>query len=191
MIEEFISQYVFPLLEAGDPNWDKPHALATVHHIRQIITLNPQYQLDPEVMLLTAYLHDIGYSKFYKKGQALSRDEYLEAKKLHMEVGRRLTEELLVHINITNSQKERILHLVEVHDRLELLHTKEELILMEADTLGGLDVNFVKPSFSAAENTKHMQQVVEKRLPLFITEYGKDQFHKLMKLREDYYAKRS
>lgn len=58
---------------------------------------------------------------------------------------------------------------------------------MEADTLAGLDVNFVTPSFTAEENEEHMQQVREKRLPLFVTDYGKQQFEKLMAARTAFY----
>ena len=61
---------------------------------------------------------------------------------------------------------------------------------MEADTLGALDVSFVKPTFDFESNERYMKEVKEKRVPRFITEFGKSMVKKLIQQRADYYLKR-
>jgi HD superfamily phosphodiesterase len=186
-IANFVENYVFTVLEKGDPRWDKPHAQAAAYHTKNILVQNPDYKLDPVVMTLAAYLHDIGYSKFYKQGKSLTRDVYMEAKKQHMDIGVQIAGNLLQQIKLTNKQKKQILHLIQMHDRLDLLTQKDELVLMEADTLGALDVNFIKPTFNTFENTIYLQSVTKNRLPKFITDYSKKQFNILSATRDKYY----
>ena len=50
---------------------------------------------------------------------------------------------------------------------------------MEADTLGGLDTSFYKPTFSKESNERYMQNVLEKRFPKFITDYAETEQMKL------------
>lgn len=186
-LEDFAKKHIFPILLTGNPTWDKPHAQAAVFHINNILQENPKYNLDPLVMILAAYLHDIGYSKFYKKEGILSKDEYMEAKKSHMDTGVKLASMLLSRIEITADQRKQILHLVSCHDKIEELKTDAELILMEADTLAGLDVNFVTPSFTYDEDIKYMESTKTRRYPKFITSYAKNTYQKLYAQRRKYY----
>jgi hypothetical protein len=190
-LREFAVINIFPILETGDPNWDRPHAEAVVYHLIQILNNNPQYNLDRTVMILAGYLHDIGYSKFYKKGAALTREEYMLAKKQHEEIGSQISENILAKVDITSKQKQRILHLVSVHDKINTLTQIDELCFLEADTLGGLDVNFVKPTFSKEQNYKQIEDFKSMRFPKFITEYGKKEFGVLVDLRNKYYEEKA
>jgi hypothetical protein len=88
---------------------------------------------------------------------------------------------------LTDKQKKRCIHLVAVHDSLADLKDNDELVLMEADTLGGLDTSFVKPTFDFESNDKYMRGVKEKRVPKFITKFGKKAVKTLIQRRTDYY----
>lgn len=186
-LEVFAEEYIFPILMKGNPTWDKPHAQAVAYHINKIIEGNPDLGLDPVVMILAAYLHDIGYSRYYKEGLALTKDEYMNAKKTHMEIGVQMARGILNKIKLPEAQRSGILHLISVHDKIEQLATVEELCFMEADTLGGLDVNFSKPTFTQRENLEYMDSLRKRRYPKFITGYGKKEFQILAKARDKYY----
>ncbi|MEK7096975.1 MAG: hypothetical protein AAB859_01525 [Patescibacteria group bacterium] len=75
-----------------------------------------------------------------------------------------------------------------IHDQLDKLSCIDELILMEADTLGGLDTDFVKPSFTKEENQRYMKSVEKNRRPLFITDYAKNKYVELFEKRSLYYT---
>lgn len=71
-------------------------------------------------------------------------------------------------------QRERIIHLVSVHDNVKELHDKDELILMEADTLGALDASRVKPTFTYERGMTYLREnIAAYRVPRFVTEKGK------------------
>lgn len=190
-METFLQDTIFPQLEAGRPNWDKPHTEAVVAHIKQLIEANPQLSLDREVLIIAAYAHDWGYVGLFRNGQKFSLDDVTSAKEAHMTIGAEKLRELLKDPRfdaLSVERKARAVHLVFVHDKLKELKEVDELILMEADTLGGLDVERVEPSFDIESNERYMSDVRSKRLPLFITEYGKREFERLYGLREEYYT---
>ena len=58
---------------------------------------------------------------------------------------------------------------------------------MVADSLGGMDVSMIKPSFDLESNKKFMKNSRQERLPRFITEYSKKMYEKLYRNREEYY----
>lgn len=192
-IEKYTKQIIFSDLKKGDPDWDIPHTTAVVHYTKEIIK-HSNLDLDPTVLVISAYAHDWGYVPFYKPGKSLSFDEYKEAKKSHADISAQKTNDLLkneVYIDLTNQRKQRIIHLVAIHDKKDQLKDTDELTLMEADTLGGLDLDFVIPSFDAKGNSKYMTGIREKRLPLFINDYSKNKFEELFKKREEYYASKN
>lgn len=109
----------------------------------------------------------------------------------HMIISARKIQKLLIHnmfAFLSSQQKARIVYLVGIHDKLSVLKDIDELVFMEADTLGGLDINFVKPTFDQESNRKYMNGVLKKRLRLFIINYGKKEAKRLVKLREQYYV---
>lgn len=189
--EVFVKEAIFPELEQGRPNWDQPHTEVVVMHIKSIINENPQLPLDPVVLIIAAYAHDWGYAGLFYNGQILSSEDIQEVKDLHMEIGAEKLSLLLenpVFNFLSLEQKQRAVHLVLNHDRLEALTELDELILMEADTLAGLDVEKVTPTFNQASNQRYMATALNKRFPLFITEFGKKEFERLYQSRSNYYA---
>ena len=189
--EKVLQKKIFPELESGRPNWDRPHTLAVVKHIKAIIKNSPSLNLDEDALVIAAYAHDWGYADLFEGGKPLSLDDVNSAKKAHMIIGAKKITKLLKNTTfnfLTKTQKLRIAHLVRVHDKVNILKDVDELVLMEADTLGGLDITMVKPSFDKDSNERYMRGVKMKRFPLFITDYGKQAFKKLFKSRKDYYA---
>lgn len=191
--EELLKRTILPELEVGRPNFDRPHTEAVVYYIKEIIMNNPGLDLDRDVLIIAAYAHDWGYSGLFKKGKPIEIDDVAKAKKNHMTISVSKLKELLKSHEfgfLSDERKERAIHLVEIHDELDVLKDNDEFVLMEADTLGGLDVSMLKPTFNKISNTKYMKNVKTKRYPLFFTEYGKEKFKKLYKSRKAYYKER-
>jgi hypothetical protein len=89
---------------------------------------------------------------------------------------------------LAEARKARISYLVAMHDRLEELKEVDEIVLMEADTLGGLDVSFIKPTFDKDSNERIMNGFCKRRQPLLVTEYSKKMFERVFQGRVDFYA---
>lgn len=189
--ENLLRIKILPELEVGRPNWDRPHTEAVVEHIKAIIDNNPELNLDKVVLVIAAYAHDWGYAGLFKAGKPLNIDGVNNAKVSHMKMGVEKVKKLLsdeVFNFLTENQKLRVQHLVQVHDDLKNIRDVDEIVLMEADTLGGLDVEKVKPSFDKESNAKYMEGIKNTRYPMFITEYGKHMFNKLFQSRQDFYT---
>jgi hypothetical protein len=188
MQEHYLQQTIFPDLERGRPNFDKPHTQAVVHHLKEILKQTPQLHLDEEVLLIAAYAHDWGYADLYSDGRPIDLDRVKEEKPLHAKLSSEKVTKLVEHSifdYLTPIRKSRIIHLVAIHDRLEELKDTDELVLMEADTLGGLDVT---PTFDRSSNERIMNGFRKRRQPLLITDYAKNMFEKVFQNRVDFYA---
>lgn len=188
--EKFLQEHVFPELEAGRPGWDKPHTESVVEYVKSIIDASPELKLDRDVLVIAAYAHDWGYAGLFAGTPRAEFDDIVKAKGEHMVIGAQKIKNLLeesVFDFLKLEQKERIVHLVGIHDNLESLRDSDEFVLMEADTLGGLDTSRVKPSFDNASNEKYLVGVRKRRLPIFITKYGKDHFEELFTKRQKFY----
>ena len=191
--EGLLKVKILPDLEAGRPNWDEPHTRAVVKHMKAIIENNPDLNLDQEILTIAAYAHDWGYSGLFKGGKPLNMNDVSNAKEAHMKHSGQKLRELLkdpIFNFLSEERKQRAVHLTQRHDKLNELKDVDELVLMEADTLGGLDIEEVKPTFDKESNDRYMKGVREKRLPLFITEYGKMEFERLYKARQKYYLEK-
>ncbi len=68
----------------------------------------------------------------------MSRGSIMIEQLLHQRLGRYFTQNQIL----------RVAHLVLFHDKIRDLVDEDEILLMEADTLGMLDSNFVNSSFS-------------------------------------------
>ncbi|MDQ3099484.1 MAG: hypothetical protein M3Q44_07100 [bacterium] len=190
-IEKYLQEIILPELENGRENWDKPHTISVVHYLKLILKNSPQLVVDEEVLTISAYAHDWGYAGIFKKGVKVQEYISSDAKKLHMELGAKRISQLLegnAFSMLTSAQKSRIVHLVAIHDSLKILTNLDEFILMEADTLGALDISFVTPTFDAVTNEKYMNTILKERLPLFVTAYGKSQFLNLFEQRKSYFS---
>ena len=75
-----------------------------------------------------------------------------------------------------------------VHDKLTEVKEKDEIALVEADTLGQLDTDFVKPTFSPQDNYRYIkEQVLKIRRPLFKHKLAIEVFDELLEKRREFY----
>lgn len=187
-IEELLQTHIFPDLQRGRKDFDLSHTQATVHWMKQIVRKEPH--LDGGVLITAAYAHDWGYIDM---GIENSLDHIHEAKRRHMEVGSLRIYELLhtpqLEVYFSDTQIERVRHLVAVHDQLEEISAEDEIALMEADTLGALDTELVKPTFSREDNERYItEQVLGRRRPLFRHQVAIDTFATVLERRLQYYS---
>lgn len=189
-IEKFLQKKIFPDLEQGRYDWDLPHTKLVVKKIKKIIKENPELNLDEAVLIIAAYAHDWGYADLFKGSREGARYNK-EYKRKHMEISANKLKELLkdpIFDKLSKKQKDRAIHIVSVHDKITEIDETDELVFMEADTLAGLDVTEVQPSYSKEFNDKYMKFAKESRAVRFITEYSKREFERLFKLRKEFYA---
>ena len=189
--EKLLQDTILSELERGRRNYDKPHTISVVTKVRDLIKNNPDLKLDEAVLVIVAYAHDWGYADLFKEGE-VDFDAVLEVKQEHMRLSSQKIESLLISsvFNfLTVLQKKRIVKIVSKHDNLDLLHEIDELIFMEADTLGALDLKYVTPTFDKASNERYINGPLQERIKKFITSYGKTEVQKLINERRDYYER--
>jgi len=189
-IEEYLKKQILPDLEKSRGGFDAIHTLEIVSWIKKIIDNNLELKLDREVLIIAAYAHDWGYAGLFKDDEVMDADKIENAKKLHMELGAKKIAELLknnIFSFLTDSQKERIIHLVAVHDKKHEIKDTDELILAEADMLSGIDINTAKLHLDAESNKKFMDSLLNTRLPKFITDFSKNEAKRLIQERKLFY----
>jgi len=173
--ENFLKKTILPQLELGRPNWDKPHTVLVVKYLKDILKNTPQFKLDHDVLLISAYAHDWGYANLFDKSKNANIKDVSNAKKLHMQLGAKMIKKLLKdpHFSSLNQeQKDRIVYLVRTHDDFDLITDLDQKVLLEADTLSGIDSVSIKPSFDPESYQKYLQGVQKKRFPFFVTPYA-------------------
>ncbi|MFH0805001.1 MAG: HD domain-containing protein [Patescibacteria group bacterium] len=193
-LEAYLVEKIIPDLEKGRPGFDAPHTLEVVSWVKKILEHEPRIVADRQVMLIAAYAHDWGYAGMFAHGRTLQIDEVIDAKKRHMERGAQKLRKLLgdpFFSFLSDTQKQRSIHLVAVHDKLGALEDSDEIVLMEADTLSGLDVETKKSQFDAASNKKFITAVAATRIPRFITKFGRREVKRLLRVRARYYTSRT
>jgi len=171
-VETVLQENIFPDLEKGRKGFDLNHTQAVVFWMKELLKSINDVSLDVQVLVTAAYAHDWGYTNLFDDQEYRSLEEINKRKPMHMELGAEKIEKLLQEKLPTFFSHDQILqtkHLVFMHDKVEELVTQEEILLMEADTLGMLDSDKVKPTFSKADNDIFMQeQIQDRRLPHFI-----------------------
>ena len=80
LIEKLLSETIYPQLEKGRPNWDKPHTISVVEKMKEILEHSPTLKVDKVVLLIAAYAHDWGYSGLFEDGKKLNLDDVMGAK---------------------------------------------------------------------------------------------------------------
>ncbi|MCD8484338.1 hypothetical protein LRY65_02005 [Candidatus Woesebacteria bacterium] len=93
--ETILRDTIFPELEKGRPNWDRPHTEAVVKYLKEIIAQTPELKLDRDVLIIAAYAHDWGYADLFADGKPLNFDQVISRKKEHMRLGAEKLEKLL------------------------------------------------------------------------------------------------
>jgi hypothetical protein len=179
----------FPDLLRGREGFDLPHTKAVVYWIKQIAMSEPQ--LNAKVLVAAAYAHDWGYIDM-GIGKDASIDQVHDAKEQHMLVGSQRIAALLTQEcrdEFSADEIEKVRHLVFVHDRLSEVKTDDEIALVEADTLGALDTDWVTPTFSKADNDRYInEQVLALRRPLFRHRLAIEVFETLLAKRRAFYS---
>lgn len=192
-IERILRQIILKdLANKGRPHWDKPHTEAVVYWVKHLLKLLDNPKLNTKVMIAAAYAHDWGYTGLFKQNKPITLDQARSQKQIHMHRGALQIERLIyqrLSAYFTQTEIIHIIDLVAVHDNLKKLKTTAEILLMECDTLGMLDVNLVKPTLSTSANQHFINtSIYKKRLPLFKHELAKKIAAKLILARENYYA---
>ncbi|MEK7629880.1 MAG: hypothetical protein AAB432_00655 [Patescibacteria group bacterium] len=192
--EPYLKKNIFPELEQGRPNWDKPHTEAVVFYTKEIIKNTLDLNLDRAVLVVVAYAHDWGYANLFKKGIYIGREDIQNVKIMHAQISMEKISALLqdpIFSFLSAGQKERICHLVLVHDNLEKLNQKDELVFMEADTLGQLDITRATPTFNKKDNEKYMTKTLKTRISRFVTPFAKKKAEELFWLRKEHYKNKN
>lgn len=182
-IERVLRQIILKDLSRGRKNFDKPHTEAVVYWMKYLLKVlgenkikqsGIQPMLDPQVLITAAYAHDWGYFGLFSdlNSNSNSLTDIKKKKELHMLRGSEMIEQLLqqrLGKLFTQNQILRVSHLVLFHDKIRKLIDEDEILLMEADTLGMLNTNFVKSSFSKKDNDEFMNKGIKGlRLPRFM-----------------------
>lgn len=199
-VEKVLRQVILKDLSKGRKDFDRPHTEAVVHWMKYMLEniesvnskiTGPKPEIDPQVMITAAYAHDWGYIGLFNKTNSNSFEDIKKKKKLHMKRGADMIERLLyqrLSKHFTEAQIIKAVHLVQFHDEMEKLITDEEILLMEADTLGMLDTDKITPTFSKSDNEKFIKTGIKgRRLPRFIHKKAKNIAVDMIKRREEFY----
>ncbi len=171
--EPAIRDYAEQFLRRGREGWDIPHTNAAVHFVTVIAACEG---FNIPILRTATRFHDIGYYAQFASSGPSDLQTVLDKKAAHMLNGEKLARQFLSLPNInphfTPEEIELICHLVLVHDRVEELTTPEEIALMEADTLGAIDIDRVKPTFSYDDGMEYIEKHLQRRLDRFQTKTG-------------------
>jgi len=180
--ERYLQENVLPELSKGRVGWDRPHTEKVVSYVKRIIENNSELGLDLDVLVTVGYLHDYGYMYFkeYLKPGPTSASGM--AKQMHAKKSAEYwvnIQDNEVFVYFTQAQKDRITHLIEVHDELDKLTDTDELIFMEADTLGAIAMgNFQK--IDKVVYGQYVARVQKLRIPKFITAFSREESNKIL-----------
>ncbi len=190
-LEDFLQEKIFPDVERGRLG-DKPHTLLVAKYLKEIVKSLANEKLDLDVLLIAGYAHDWGYTDMFKGGESLRLATIGAQKDSHMLAGLQKLQKLLKDdfFNfLTEARKERAAHLVSVHDKLENLKEIDELVLMEADSLGGMDIDVMGVFQYKESEERFMKKSKTLRFSKSISDYGKAEYERLYKKRIKYFQK--
>ena len=173
--------YAVDFLRQGRLDWDEPHTRAVVYYAAALATAAGG---DALVAVTVAWLHDIGYAGLFAEADSRRHEVVRSRKALHMERGAALARAFVTRSDVapfyTPIQRERIVHLVSVHDKVERLSAPDEIAFMEADTLGALDIRRVTPTYDYENGLRYLEGVRRWRAPYFATRLGKQYLAELL-----------
>ncbi|MFA5382299.1 MAG: HD domain-containing protein [Candidatus Micrarchaeia archaeon] len=86
-LENKIKEVALRYMENARPNWDVPHMYATVFYIKKLIEKEGG---NPNILIPTMYLHDIGYAGLISEPYSFEHIE--KVKQNHMKIGAELSE---------------------------------------------------------------------------------------------------
>jgi hypothetical protein len=173
--EQYLQATILPQLELGRRDWDRPHTERVVYYAEEIAAHTPELQIDGNVLIPAAYGHDWGYTGLFPDGAVLTGARVRLVKPEHMRRSAEKMEEILedpVFDYLNPDRKDRICHLVLVHDMVPVLEDPDELVLMEADTLAAFDSS-VPSTYGLEDKQAWMAKAIDSRVSRFITTYSK------------------
>lgn len=158
-VEGFAMRY----LQEGRPGWDVPHTQAVVHWTNRLVNdynrkikfgVLDGAKVDREAVITAALLHDIGY--WGEFDEVADLQQVTAKKKDHMTNGAEMAKHFLesqCQELLDEEQMEQVVSLVGSHDDLEKINAlgMAGTVLMEADTLGAMDTEWVQPSYKGRE----------------------------------------
>ncbi|MDP2750378.1 MAG: HD domain-containing protein [Nanoarchaeota archaeon] len=172
-------------LRKGRPNFDVPHTLCAVFWMKKILK---KENADEKCLLTAVYFHDVGYSCMFNK--TADYEQVIKNKKTHMKRGSAIAKKELSRLKeYSNKEIVKISKFICNHDKLKEIKNREETLLMEADSLGMVDVIRIKPTFGAENWTKFYEDFKRLRVPLFKTKISKKFLTILLKKADRYYEK--
>lgn len=185
LVENFALDY----LNRGRVNWDEPHTRAVSFYAVDLARKN---NLNVKVLYTAAWLHDTGYNALFEVGNSDQYDPVQLKKEEHMIKGEIIVNEFFENRWVKGwflkEEEKRVAHLVRIHDKVNDLIDLDEIVLMEADTLGAIDISRVKPTYNKEEAEKYIKKSLEgKRVPKFQTKDGKAYLEKLLLSFKEYY----
>jgi putative nucleotidyltransferase with HDIG domain len=178
--EEILKQESINYLKECKPDWDIPHTLASVDWMKKLI----EKEGGNERILVTAmYLHDIGYPKLEK---GYNFDDLMKAKKNHAETGAEKAENVLIKLGYSADEIKEIIFLIASHYHKESINTRNQQLVLEADSLAKIDWENVKPNFDKENTLRYFEYFKGRSAPRFKTETGKKFLKELMQKAEHY-----
>lgn len=191
-IERILRQLILKdLANKGRHQWDKPHTEAVVYWMKHLLKKIDDSQLNSKVMITAAYAHDWGYISLFDQKRITSIKKVVPYKKAHMKRSVELIERLISQRlpgYFNQSELLQLTRIISVHDDIKNISANDEILLMECDALGMLDVERVPPTLSQIENDYFMEHsIYKRRLPRFIHQEAKEAAEKLVKEREVFY----
>ena len=181
-LQKEIQAYAESFLNQGRFDWDLPHTKSVVHYA---LELAREGNLDLLTMFTAAWFHDIGYHGLFEDGkQSSDLNKIQDRKAHHMVIGAEYARQFLSKENIlpeyTEAQIQEICHLIAVHDNVEDVLTPNEIAIMEADTLGAIDISRVTPTFDFANYQKYKEGSLARRIVQFRSEKGREYLEQLL-----------
>ncbi len=185
-IETKIKNIALKYLESGRTGWDIPHTLCSVSWIKKILK---EERRNERILVTAAYLHDVGYFGLFKT-KKIGHGDVLRKKGLHMEVGAEIAKKELQKLKYFSKKEiDEICHLVSIHDKLNEIRTRNEILLMEADSLSKIDVKKVRPTHDAKNWIEFYNGFKKERVSRFKTKSSKKFLRVLLREADSYYKK--
>ncbi len=173
-------EYALPYLQRGRAAFDIPHTRRVVYHVQSI---GASVDQDLSVLATAGWLHDTGYAGLFD-GDSHIHSEIKDRKAQHMIIGARYAQDFVrqsaVRPFLDDRQADRVVHLVGVHDKVKELKDLDEIVLMEADTLGAIDIEHVPSTFDYDNASRYLDGLRKKRQPRFQTELGRQRLDELL-----------
>lgn len=185
--ENKIKKIVLEYLERGRPGWDVPHTLACVHWMKELLK---NENGNSKILIPVMYFHDIGYIDLIERNKNLDLKENMNLKEEHMRIGSIIARKILNEVGGFNDDEiDRICYLVSIHDNYEkIVDSKDDeaQLVYEADGLGQIDRERVKPTYSKSDTEIFLRDFKNKRGVRFKTENGRRIYLTLLKKAEEY-----